>query len=114
MVKIGMVLVGLLLAGCSPTLMSKDAIEEVADAPEIIMNKRFNELANMRGVDGPIIPIAVYRFPDMTGQRKPATNFASLSSAVTQGAEVFLIKALQDAGRGRWFQVVERDRKSVV
>jgi curli production assembly/transport component CsgG len=63
---------------------------------------------NLPGVDGPVIPIAVYRFPDLTGQRKPATNFASLSSAVTQGSEVFLIKALQDAGRGKWFQVVER------
>jgi curli production assembly/transport component CsgG len=52
--------------------------------------------------------VAVYRFPDLTGQRKPAQNFASLSSAVTQGAEVFLIKALQDAGKGKWFQVVER------
>lgn len=104
----GMVLACLLVAGCAPTLMSKDAIEEVADPPEIIMNKRFNELASFKGVDGDIIPIAVYRFPDMTGQRKPATNFASLSSAVTQGAEVFLIKALQDAGKGRWFQVVER------
>jgi curli biogenesis system outer membrane secretion channel CsgG len=28
--------------------------------------------------------------------------------AVTQGAEVFLIKALQDVGHGQWFDVVER------
>ena len=27
---------------------------------------------------------------------------------MTQGAEVFLIKALQDAGKGKWFQVIER------
>jgi curli production assembly/transport component CsgG len=44
----------------------------------------------------------------MTGQRKPNNNYASLSSAVTQGSEVFLIKALQDAGKGKWFQPVER------
>jgi curli production assembly/transport component CsgG len=44
----------------------------------------------------------------MTGQRKPSQNFASLSSAVTQGGEVILIKALQDAGKGKWFQPVER------
>lgn len=109
MVKIvGMVLATLLLAGCTAENVTKEAIEANVDAPEIITNKRFNELLNMRGVDGPPIPIAVYRFPDLTGQRKPAQNFASLSSAVTQGGEVFLIKALQDAGKGKWFQVVER------
>jgi curli biogenesis system outer membrane secretion channel CsgG len=31
-----------------------------------------------------------------------------LSSAVTQGAEVWVIKALSDAGKGSWFDVVER------
>jgi curli production assembly/transport component CsgG len=33
---------------------------------------------------------------------------ASLSSAVTQGAENYLIKALQDVGNARWFTVLER------
>jgi curli biogenesis system outer membrane secretion channel CsgG len=33
---------------------------------------------------------------------------ASLSSAVTQGAETFLIQALQGVGKGQWFEVVER------
>jgi len=109
MVKIiGMILATLLLAGCTAENVTKEVIEAQVDAPEVITNKRFNELANMRGVDCPPIPIAVYRFPDLTGQRKPAANFASLSSAVTQGGEVFLIKALQDAGKGKWFQVVER------
>jgi curli production assembly/transport component CsgG len=109
MVKIiGMVLATLLLAACTAENVTKEVIEAQVDAPEVITNKRFNELASMRGVDGPPIPIAVYRFPDLTGQRKPAANFASLSSAVTQGGEVFLIKALQDAGKGKWFQVVER------
>jgi curli biogenesis system outer membrane secretion channel CsgG len=35
-------------------------------------------------------------------------NVASLSSAVTQGAETFLIQALQGVGKGQWFEVVER------
>jgi curli production assembly/transport component CsgG len=52
--------------------------------------------------------VAVYSFADKTGQRKPTPGIASLSSAVTQGGEVFLIKALQDVGRGTWFEVVER------
>jgi curli production assembly/transport component CsgG len=109
MVKIfGMVFASLLLAGCTAESVTKEMIEARAESPEVITTKRFNELVNLPGVDGPVIPIAVYRFPDLTGQRKPAANFASLSSAVTQGSEVFLIKALQDAGRGKWFQVVER------
>jgi curli production assembly/transport component CsgG len=75
---------------------------------EIITKKRINELVNISALDGPAIPIAVYKFNDMTGQRKPAQTFASLSSAVTQGSEAFLIKSLQDAGNGKWFKVVER------
>lgn len=52
--------------------------------------------------------IAVYQFSDKTGQRRPSEMVAHLSSAVTQGAETWLIKALQDAGNGSWFKVVER------
>lgn len=59
-------------------------------------------------LDGKKITIAVYSFNDKTGQRKPADNIANLSSAVTQGAEVWVIKALQDVGSGTWFDVVER------
>jgi len=57
-------------------------------------------------LDGPPIPVAVYGFGDKTGQMKPNDRLALFSKAVTQGAEVFLIKALQDTGR--WFTVVER------
>ena len=101
--------VGMLVASCSGKgITTKSFIEREVDAAEIITHKRFNELANITGPAGPIIPIAVYRFNDLTGQRKPNNNYASLSSAVTQGGEVFLIKALQDAGKGKWFQPVER------
>lgn len=54
------------------------------------------------------ITVAVYAFRDMTGQRKPVQNVASLSSAVTQGADNYLIQSLQTVGNGRWFRVVER------
>lgn len=57
---------------------------------------------------GKPVNVAVYSFQDKTGQRRPQNNVASLSTAVTQGAETFLIKALQDVGRGEWFEVVER------
>jgi curli production assembly/transport component CsgG len=54
------------------------------------------------------ITVAVYNFRDLTGQRKPSATYASFSTAVTQGAELFLIKALQEVGYGTWFDVVER------
>jgi len=54
------------------------------------------------------VSVAVYSFADKTGQRRPQMNVASLSSAVTQGAETFLIQALQSVGQGQWFEVVER------
>jgi len=57
---------------------------------------------------GKPLSVAVYSFTDKTGQRRPQSNIASLSTAVTQGAETFLIQALQNVGRGEWFEVVER------
>ena len=59
-------------------------------------------------LDQPIMTIAVYSFPDRTGQRKPNANFSNLSTAVTQGSEVWLIQALKNVSDGKWFKVVER------
>ena len=109
MVKYAVITLALLLGGCSgKELTTQVAIEKEVDEPEILTRKRFNEIVNLPAPAGEVVPIAVYRFQDMTGQRKPNNNYASLSSAVTQGSEVFLIKALQDAGKGKWFQPVER------
>lgn len=52
--------------------------------------------------------VAVYNFKDLTGQRKSSTKMALFSTAVTQGAESYLIGALREAGKGNWFTVVER------
>ena len=68
------------------------------DRPEFVLPKPAN---------GPVV-VAVYNFLDRTGQRKPSPMVAQLSSAVTQGAETYLMKALQDVGGGGWFKVVER------
>ena len=58
---------------------------------------------------GRAVSVAVYSFADKTGQRRPSnSNVASLSTAVTQGGEAFLIQALHNVGRGQWFDVVER------
>lgn len=56
----------------------------------------------------PVITIAVYKFPDRTGQRKPSTRFSQLSTAVSQAPETYLIDALKSVGKGQWFKVVER------
>lgn len=55
------------------------------------------------------VPVAVYAFDDETGQFKPQENVQTLSRAVTQGGAALLIKALRDAGDGRWFTVLERE-----
>lgn len=52
--------------------------------------------------------VAVYRYPDKTGKHKPNDKYASYSRAVTQGAASVLVKALNDAGGGQWFDVVPR------
>ena len=72
---------------------------------QVPASKKYIEVAKL---DGDPVIIAVYDFLDMTGQKKPGGNFASMSTAVTQGSYQLLIKALQDAGDGKWFRVVER------
>jgi curli production assembly/transport component CsgG len=57
---------------------------------------------------GAPVTIAVYGFQDKTGQRKPSTTLSLFSTAVTQGAESYLIKSLQEVGNRQWFTVVER------
>ena len=55
------------------------------------------------------IAVAVYGFADQTGQFKPSEAGQSLSRAVSQGGSSILVKALQDAGQGSWFSIVERE-----
>jgi len=54
------------------------------------------------------ITVAVYNFRDLTGQRKASNTIASFSTAVTQGADSYLVKSLQTIGQGKWFKVLER------
>ena len=56
------------------------------------------------------IAVAVYEFPDQTGQNKPNPTYADYSRAVTQGAANIVAEALKRAGGGSWFKVVERTR----
>jgi curli production assembly/transport component CsgG len=97
--KLLMLLCVVALAGCAASAAKWDLqTQSVA----------YKELSDIRQPEGDPIIIAVYDFADMTGQKKPGGNFASMSSAVTQGSYQILIKVLQDAGGGKWFRVVER------
>jgi curli production assembly/transport component CsgG len=88
------------LSGCAHVNMDLNKEEPVALLP------KENLVTKLPDLDGPPITIAVYGFADKTGQMKPNDRLAVFSKAVTQGAEVFLIKSLQDANN--WFKVVER------
>jgi curli production assembly/transport component CsgG len=93
-------LIATTLSGCATIHMEAGKEEPVALQPRESLTTKIPEL------DGPAITIAVYGFQDKTGQMKPNDKLAVFSKAVTQGAEVFLIKSLQDSKN--WFKVVER------
>jgi curli production assembly/transport component CsgG len=97
----------MLLPGCA--LMQKGGqLLDIEHMPEVAKNKMQKEFDAIPPPTNKKVSVAVYSFQDKTGQRRNTPNVASFSMAVTQGAEVFLIKALQDVGRGQWFDVVER------
>ena len=105
MVKFVLILLlSLVVSGCA-SLPSKPAILE---APKVQMSPLAKQLSELPAIDGARMTIAVYGFADKTGQRKTADAYATFSSAVTQGAESWLIDALRLAGNGVWFQVLER------
>ena len=93
-------LVVTVLSGCAHIHMEASKEEPVALQPRESLTSKTPDL------DGPPITIAVYGFQDKTGQMKPNDKLALFSKAVTLGAEVFLIKSLQDSKN--WFKVVER------
>jgi curli production assembly/transport component CsgG len=92
----------LALAGCGAHTAGVHEQPSLAPAPVPV-------IADIAELDGPKIPIAVYEFTDKTGQRKPNDRFSQLSSAVTQGAEVYVIDALKNIGNETWFTVLERN-----
>jgi curli production assembly/transport component CsgG len=79
---------------------------ELAQEEPVKVTPKQNLMDQLPVLDGPPMTVAVYGFRDLTGQNKPNDRLALFSKAVTQGAEVFLIKSLQDSKN--WFRVVER------
>lgn len=93
------------LVGCSTIrpLGDLDIVNEAKVSGTI--NKSFDAVP---APAGPPVVVAVYSFKDQTGQRKPSNTLSLFSTAVTQGAEAYLIKSLQEVGNRQWFTVVER------
>jgi curli production assembly/transport component CsgG len=94
------------LTGCANLVrpLSDVAIEDKPKATATIIK----EIDTLPAPSGPKVAVAVYGFKDLTGQRKNSNTLSLFSTAVTQGAESYLIKSLQEAGNRQWFTVVER------
>lgn len=103
LIKLTPIALALILTGCGTVGGAlREYDEPVVTKPELKETAKLPVPANGQ------ITVAVYNFRDMTGQRKASQTIASLSSAVTQGADAYLVKSLQEIGSGQWFKVLER------
>ena len=102
MIKLILLLTTVCLTGCG-TITKPDW-----SAPQLSESPIKSVLDDTPKLDGKKITVAVYNFQDKTGQRKPSANFSQLSSAITQGSDMWLINALKEVGKGSWFTVIER------
>lgn len=100
MKQLAIIFFTLALTGCANLHMI------VAQEEPVALQPKENLMAKLPVLEGPPMTVAVYGFKDLTGQMKPNEKLAVFSKAVTQGAEVFLIKSMQDSKN--WFRVVER------
>jgi curli production assembly/transport component CsgG len=101
LIRAGML--SLLLSGCATQAL-------VSEAPTVAEGTGIHQqLLDLPAPSKPVV-VAVYGYFDQTGQYKYSDTVQTLSRAVTQGATSILVKALQDAGEGDWFKVIERER----
>ncbi|MGI9499509.1 MAG: CsgG/HfaB family protein [Geminicoccaceae bacterium] len=91
------------LFACSPT----PAVMPTSPPTSVEATATYELLRNLPAPSNPV-PVAVYGYPDLTGQFKPTETVSTSSRAVTQGAVWMLVKALKDASSGRWFKVIQR------
>ena len=97
--------IAMAMAGCSTVRPLSEV--GIKDQP-VISGTVVKEINTLPAPEGPPISVAIYGFKDLTGQRKPSQTLSLFSTAVTQGAEAYLIKTMQEAGNRQWFTVVER------
>jgi curli production assembly/transport component CsgG len=93
-----------MVAGCQSSGFSSS----LAEPPSVTPATR--TASHLEDLPPPAQPVnvAVYSFPDKTGANRPNEKYADYSRAVTQGADAVVVHALKKAGKGRWFNVVER------
>ena len=96
-------LLTLAISGCASITPQGDFQQPFDRATPTASTDTFEELISLPRPVG-AIPAAIYQFRDQTGQYKPDPS-NNLSTAVTQGAESILVKALLDS---RWFVPLER------
>jgi curli production assembly/transport component CsgG len=98
-------LAGVTLTGCVPAGSKLDPLTEPAR-----LTPATKTGVALEKLPPPVqkLDVAVYAFPDLTGQNKPNDNFAEYSRALTQGGAQMLTDVLTKAGGGHWFSVVER------
>ena len=96
-------LLSLTISGCASITPQGDFQQPFDRATPTASTDTFEELITLPRPVG-AIPAAIYQFRDQTGQYKPDPS-NNLSTAVTQGAESILVKALLDS---RWFVPLER------
>jgi curli production assembly/transport component CsgG len=97
----------LLLTGCQTYKLARHPYN-IQDTPILQESPLAKQLKSLPPLNAPQMTVAVYSFQDKTGQRKNSNNLALFSSAVSQGAESYLVESLQLAGNGTYFKVLER------
>ena len=78
------VLAMVFLSGCASVVNIPEP-----EAPQLVQNLN-TEFHTIRAPSTGKLVAAVYGFTDKTGQRKPSDKMANISTAVTQGSEVWL------------------------
>lgn len=113
--KLGLVICIIILSSCAsfPSMTDSCTVGlmkikgECVEPPVVVHLPTHQELLDLPAPEKQPV-VAVYSFPDLTGQRKQKGDVAMFSTAVSQGGSTMLIDALKTAGGGSWFRVVER------
>lgn len=95
------------LTGC--VALTGSALDPVTQPAALVADTKTGIILDRLPPPIQALDVAVYSFPDLTGQNKPNDNFAEFSRATTQGGAPILTDVLVKAGGGRWFNVAERN-----
>ena len=95
-IKLLVELLGLFCGLAGPFDYESDPDILYGDLPSSITTSTVESLYAIPKLNQPKITIAVYNFPDRTGQRKPNTKFSQLSTTCnSRKPEVWVISALK-------------------